>query len=536
MKVKIILAVSLFLMNTVLTDAQVPKILWWFDTDDSAFGQSATDDIDQDGKYEIVFGCYRNDSMIYALNAEDGSLLWKFNASGAGEGCNDVAALIFDVTGDGNKEVIVPSSCNPRTFCFKGSDGSIVWQTITRGSDSPPVIADLEKNGQLEILHGEFGGWVRSINAATGSTKWDILVDSNSWVQTAPTIVDLNNNGQLDFVVATWGFSNNSAFYAFNGATRNLMWSIPMEDYVYHGTAVADLDEDGKPELVIGDYSGKLHVLNAEDGSYAWSYQASQYIGAPPIIGDITGNGKCEVIFVSWNKVIALTNLGSLLWEYTIPGYGSCFRGVVLADITNDSIPEVIFGSSNGSVYALNGSNGNALWSIDLKAHIGKDFELDHAPVIADFTGNDTLDLFIVGGKTDYPNFQTNYGRGYAIQIGKGTGPEWKMFQRDYYRTCSQCYPGQIIGTGSIVNTPEEKHRFRVHPVPARISGRLHINTNSDSDYEITMFDITGKLIYRGYNIPEIQLADLELKQGVYLIRCINRFGSSTQKVTLTGF
>ena len=75
-----------FMLLPLLGNSQVPRILWWFDTDDSSFGQCATDDIDQDDKYEIVFGCYRNDSMIYALNAEDGSLLWKFNASGAGEG------------------------------------------------------------------------------------------------------------------------------------------------------------------------------------------------------------------------------------------------------------------------------------------------------------------------------------------------------------------------------------------------------------------------------------------------------------------
>lgn len=533
LKASFIITIIALLVNPIRIDAQVPKILWWFDTNDSAFGQSAIDDIDQDGKYEIVFGCYRNDSMIYALNAEDGSLLWKFNAAGTVEGCNDVATLIFDVTDDGKKEVIVPSSCNPKTFCFDGSDGSIIWQTNTRGSDSPPVIVDLEKNGQLDILHGEFGGWVRCINAATGATKWDLLVDANSWVQTAPTIVDVNSNGQLDFVVATWGFSNNSALYAYDGATRNLIWSIPMDDKVYHGTAVADLDDDGKPELVIGDYSGKLHVLNAEDGTYAWSYLASNYIGAPPTIGDITGNGKCEVIFVSWNKVIALSNLGNLLWEFTIPNFGSSFRGVVLADITNNSIPEVIFGSSNGSVYALNGSNGSELWNIDLKAHIGKEFKIDHAPVIADFTGNDTLDLFIVGGNTDYPNFQSNYGRGYAIQIGKGTGPEWKMFQRDNYRTNSQCYTGQILGTSNSEKADVTNHQFRVHPVPASRSGTLHIGTDRDSDYEITLFDISGKIVFRGENVAELYLSELALSQGLYLIRSVDRFGSSTLKVAV---
>jgi outer membrane protein assembly factor BamB len=516
-----------FIMS--FADAQVPRILWWFDTDDSSFGQSALDDIDQDGKYEIVFGCYRNDSMIYALNAEDGTLLWKFNASGAGEGCNDVAILIYDVTGDDLPDVIVPSSCNPKTFCFRGSDGQIQWQTNTRGSDSPPVIVDLDKDGLLEILHGEFQGWVRCMDAATGVTKWDLLVDANSWVQTAPTIVDVNQDGQLDFVVATWGFSGNSRLYAYDGATRALLWSIPMDDYVYHGTGVADLDGDGKPELVVGDYSGKLHVLNAEDGTYAWSYNAGYYIGAPPAIGDINGDGQCEVVITSYFKVIALTNQGTVLWQYNIPGYGQAFRGVVLADITNDTIPEVIFGSSNGSVYALNGFNGSLIWNMDLKAHIGMDFEIDHAPVIADFDGDDTLDLFIVGGYTQYPNFQSNYGRGYAIAIGKGAGPEWKMFQRDYYRSCSMCYPGQII---AVEDSPDQSlsHHFTIHPVPVYKNGYLHIQSGTMDDYSFSVFDISGKLLYSEKNAVKVNLSEIRLDAGVYLAEHASKHGKRLKK------
>lgn len=72
-----ILTSFLFIICLTGVQAQAPKILWSFDTFDSSFGMSAIDDIDNDGKYEIIFGCYRNDSMVYALNAEDGSLLWQ---------------------------------------------------------------------------------------------------------------------------------------------------------------------------------------------------------------------------------------------------------------------------------------------------------------------------------------------------------------------------------------------------------------------------------------------------------------------------
>lgn len=525
MKKNYLIFIIALLLNTLFNSgiyAQVPQIMWWFDTNDSSFGMSALDDIDNDGKPEIVFGCYRNDSSVYALNAENGSLLWKYNTSIGLDGCNDVAPVIYDVDGDRTMEVFVPASCTPRTYCFNGLTGNPLWQASTRGSDSPPVVVDLNNDGRMEIMHGQFGGYVINLDAQTGSINWEILVDSDSWVQTAPTIVDLDGNDTLDFVVATWGFNDNSAFYAYNGSNQQLMWTVPMNDYVYHGSAVADLDNDGKPELVVGDYSGRLHVLNAENGTYYWDYYGTGYIGAPAAIADINGDGQCDVVLCSGSQVVALNKAGTLIWQYQIPNYGQAFRGVALADITDDGIPEIIFGTSTGKVYALKGVNGSLLWDIDLKAHIGKPFEIDHAPVIADFDGNDTLDLFIVGGHTDYPNFQDNYGRGYAIKVGKGKGPDWKMFQRDYYRTSSHCYPGIIHD--AVINQMQEDDII-LYPNPADsfvlIKGNYHNNI-------ISIYNAQGQLVYQHlmqYNGSKIGLE--HLSNGIYFYKINDKLGNN---------
>jgi outer membrane protein assembly factor BamB len=127
------LYITLVVLNFfyVNAKAQVPQIKWWYDVYDSAFGQSAAGDIDKDGRLEIVFGCYRNDSSIYALNAENGSLLWRYNAHVPNaEGCNDVAVALYDVDNDDTLEVIVPSSCNPKTFCFRGKTVLVLCTTL----------------------------------------------------------------------------------------------------------------------------------------------------------------------------------------------------------------------------------------------------------------------------------------------------------------------------------------------------------------------------------------------------------------------
>lgn len=500
-------------------NAQTPRVKWWYDILDSSFGQSAAGDIDGDGRLEVVFGCYRNDSSVYALNAENGTLLWKYNTRTPGaEGCNDVAPVIFDTDGDGRPEVIVPSSCNPATFCFDGRTGAVKWQCPTAGSDSPPTIADIDGDGKPEILHGQFGGHVICIDPETGNRKWNLPVDTKSWVQTAPTILDADADGKPDFVVGTWNLDTNinSRFYAFRGDNQALLWSYPIGDVIYHGTAAGDINGDGKPELIVGAYNDTLYCLDAATGAALWKYRGGGgYVGAPAVIADLDADGSCDIVFCSGYIVGAVNNAGALKWKHTLPFVETAFRGAAVADINGDECKDVVFGTSHGKLIALSGCDGGELWRIDLAAHSGiADFALDHAPLIADFDGDDSLDVFIVGGITKYPDFQNNRGRAYMLTVGKGNGPDWLMFQRDIRRQSALC--GAL--TTEVSEQPALESPYRI--VRNGLENTAVVHFPPERLHTFTLVNILGEIVSQSGAITggtaEIPLGNLAA--GVYIV------------------
>jgi len=517
----------IILVQSVEVYCQVPQIKWWYDVKDMSYGNACAGDIDKDGKLEIVFGCYRNDSCVYALNAEDGTLLWKYNTGG----CNDAAPVIYDADNDDTLDILLTSSCVPKTFCINGATGRVKWIANSNGSDSPPTIGDIDNDGKQEMLFGEFNGNVRCLNIENGNLKWVLTVDTNSQIQTEPALLDLDDDGMLDFVVANWNFDTTHCIYGYRGYDHTLLWKTSAPNNVmYHGASFADIDGDNKPELAIGSYDGHLYVLNGEDGSivFDFSFLNVFYIGAPTSIADLDNDGFYEIVFINYSKISAVNHNGELLWSQSIPYCATSFRGAAISDVNNDGILDVVYGSSKGDVIALSGRDGSYIWDINLADHIGKDFNIDHGPIIADFDQDGYLDVFVVGGYSEYPAIQNNYGRAYAISIGSKGGPDWLMFRRDIRR--SACVP---INTTDIKDN-YIKSDFTIYPNPANDYITINLNDiDLINNSQIQIFDILGNEskcpLIRNSDYLKIDISNLS--SGIYIIKLKGNLMDDSRKI-----
>ena len=67
-------------------------------------------------------------------------------------------------------------------------------------------------------------------------------------------------------------------------------------DGIWSSPALADLDGDGKKEIIFGANDGQLHALNSNGREIAgFPVQAGDYIRSSPAVADIDGDGDLEI-------------------------------------------------------------------------------------------------------------------------------------------------------------------------------------------------------------------------------------------------
>jgi outer membrane protein assembly factor BamB len=531
----ILVCICTFIGGTAF--AQFPSVDWQYYTGAPSFGSAAAADMDNDGFYEIVFTTYTNDGRAHCLNAEDGSVKWIYNIGG----CGDVAPLICDVDNDDTLDVIINGSCNPTIFCINGATGQLKWSKPSGGGDSPPTMANMDNDTMPEILFCNFNGELRILNGEDGTTNKIIQVDPYfNPIQTEPTIVDVNNDGNLDIIMANHYNISGLYVWAYDYATEDTIWTNYMSDSstynAYHGGAVADVDGDGMLEYVIGSNNGLVRALNVEDGSVLWSVPIPQSDMAPVSIADLDGDGDLEVVvtnndWITYDERIWVLkgSDGSVDWSYATTF--SSFRGCAIADINGNDTLDLVAGYYMGDVIAVEPYNG-LIWQTNLLPYFPSGlpyFMVDHGPLVADFDHNGTMDVFVVGGYGTYTPDSMNTGKAFMIEAGNGQCPEWLMFRQDVTRSGYLSPQDAAASCSEVLSVPASENRnegMSVFPNPAidelTITGESQFNS---AEMQITIYNVFGQAIevpraaYTiGKNSIQLNLATLNLATGTYVI------------------
>jgi hypothetical protein len=172
----------------------------------------------------------------------------------------------------------------------------------------------------------------------------------------------------------------------------------------YGSPAIADIDKDGRNEIVVGTQGDSLYVLNEDGTSVAgWPVYLGSDAGGSVVVGDLDadGGGDLEIVFNTYNgDVKAFHHDGTELWSQWYPNSLPFGPSPALADLDGGGDLEVVIPSANGNVYAIK-ANGTQVsgWPVQYSASTYS----ESSPIIADVDADGSLDV-LLGDETKLIN------------------------------------------------------------------------------------------------------------------------------------
>lgn len=308
---------------------------------------------------EIVIG--DRNGKLFALR-NNGQVMWTTQVASCSVTGDDSllngAPSLFDLRPDlpglevivGYGKILADPSC-PGGIRAYSATGQPLWNyqipissiSGLSGVFSTPSVTDVNGAGDIIIVAGSADLYLHVLNK-DGTLRWKYFAMDSIW--SSPAFADVNRDGRKDIIVGTdftpgmvcnpnsitpfpetnsyyesakgflYAFPANPTFVAdpiycardggnVIGFGKGFLWAVRFDQSIYSSPAVADLENDGQLEVIVGSscfYGGNpkpgrwVKIFNAANGTEKMTLNAPECVASSPAIGDITGDGKPEIV------------------------------------------------------------------------------------------------------------------------------------------------------------------------------------------------------------------------------------------------
>jgi hypothetical protein len=372
-----------------------------------AYDTGAPNTLGARGQSRIAHRSYVASSTSTPLNSTSNALISPVFLApvtyGTG-GLLPLAIAVADVNGDGKPDVIVSNDClNSRNCNNEGAVGVLLGNGdgtfrpavsyASGGSSAASVaVADLNGDGKPDLVvanevplgAGTDGVLAVLFGNGDGTFQPAVIYDSGGYAAMSVAVADLNGDGKPDLVVANWsGVSTGDGTLGVLLGTGNGTFQ-PVVTYDTGGiaadaVAVADVNGDGKPDLLVANC--ECQTTSGE-------------------VGVLLGNGDGTF------QPVSTYNAGPFPWSMAV------------ADLNGDDTPDLVVGSLEGGTISVLFGNRNGTFQPAVIYESGG--ELAQAVAIADINGDGKPDLVV--GELCNSNQGCNTESIVGVLLGNGDG------------------------------------------------------------------------------------------------------------------
>ena len=396
----------------------------------------AVADVNHDGIPDIISASPSTNDVSVLLGVGNG-LFHGQTASGNGTaapsygvGVQPVYVLVADVNGDGHPDIITADYVGGTVSVLinrgNGTFRTGVSYTVGRGPDcvevadmngdgNPDIVVANSTDNTLAVLRGKGDGTF----AKPQFTLLGFLPQQATFQAIA--VADLNHDGHPDVVVTDTG-STASTFHVLLGKAGG-GFEHPKRfntDLNPRYVRIADVDGDGNPDIIVSNL-GALTVRVFFGNGAGWFHNPRSY-PAPGIngevelqgfaVGDVDNDGKPEIVTVNPASLAVrmLKNDGS--GSFNPPGThntGHTPSAVTTGDINNDGHADVVVADSADDDVEVRLGNGDGTFQATVSYSVGAN---PQRVILADVNGDGNLDLITANFGDD----------NVSVRLGNGDG------------------------------------------------------------------------------------------------------------------
>ncbi|MGA9532430.1 MAG: PQQ-binding-like beta-propeller repeat protein [Anaerolineales bacterium] len=277
-----------------------------------------------------------NDS-IYAIQASDGSEVWRYTPAG------DMATSFYAPVAIDDQGVIYAGSYDGGVFALNADDGNLVWQ---QDLSSGRIIGGPAVAGDLLLIPSSDRN-LYAVQKAGGQLVWSFTSDRPLW---ATPLVE----NERVYLAAL-----DHNVYELNLRDGSVLWSREL------GGAIADQPASFDGLLISGTFGDKLNAMDESTGNIVWTVPTGDWVWGNPTVGD----GVAYFGDVS-GGYYAVDQQGGIVWK-------SSFEGSIAASPAYDQ-GHLFFVTEASSVFAREADDNTPMWQQTLTGRLLAD------PVVTD--------------------------------------------------------------------------------------------------------------------------------------------------------